>query len=229
MSRINNSTIAKPFCRVCHDAGKPESQYTSHFVRKTKNPNSEITCPIILATECRYCHKLGHTIAKCVLREQNNARRYAAPQVQPRVAQVAPLPTKTSNNRYAMFEEDDEDDNKEHIDVATNDFPSLGNNAPVSASHKVSYASAFTSSAAPSKWQTAKEREREILRIEEEKRNNYSTNYSINYSLYETPVEYVPEPVSDRYSHIIEEEEPVYIPSEAVRSGRRVLAEDDDW
>lgn len=63
--------VVKPFCKVCHDAGKPESVYTSHFVRSDTGPNSKVTCPTLLAQECRYCCKTGHTVKFCpVLEDQ---------------------------------------------------------------------------------------------------------------------------------------------------------------
>jgi len=57
----------KPYCKVCHDAGKPESDYTSHHVRSLpdKQGNSKVTCPTLLNTECRFCYGLGHTAKFC--------------------------------------------------------------------------------------------------------------------------------------------------------------------
>lgn len=126
MSRNNNTkntrTVSKPFCKICFDAGKPESQYTSHYIRKTTDPNSAITCPILLATECRYCHKMGHTISRCTLREQNNRARDApAPvsstrPVQAPAAVAAPVSTprpvqapRQSNSRFAALDDDEEE------------------------------------------------------------------------------------------------------------------------
>jgi len=66
----------KPFCKVCHDAGKTESEYTSHFVRSLPDMNgkTKITCPILAATECRYCYELGHTTKFCPVLEENEKR-----------------------------------------------------------------------------------------------------------------------------------------------------------
>ena len=58
MSYNNNN---KSFCKVCKDAGKPESEYTSHSVRA----NNKVICPTLLATECRYCWQTGHTTKFC--------------------------------------------------------------------------------------------------------------------------------------------------------------------
>jgi hypothetical protein len=173
MSRNNNNTKQsnKPFCKVCFDAGKTESEYTSHYVRKTTDPNSELLCPVLKATECRYCHQMGHTISRCAVREQNNIRRrpdVASQQAhvvqQQAPSQVAQVPVevqvKKSNNKYAAFEEDDEEEvlhvqeqAQAHIDET--EFPSLLRTSSVSAPVKhVSYAAAFVSTAAPQKWQS---------------------------------------------------------------------------
>ena len=63
----NAASARKPFCKVCHDAGKPESDYTSHHVRSLpdKQGNTTILCPTLLNTECRYCYGLGHTAKFC--------------------------------------------------------------------------------------------------------------------------------------------------------------------
>ena len=52
-------------CKFCKDAGKSEEEYTNHFLRESKDPNSRITCPTLLAIECRFCFKKGHTVSKC--------------------------------------------------------------------------------------------------------------------------------------------------------------------
>ena len=183
MSRNNNNTkntrtVSKPFCKICFDAGKPESQYTSHYIRKTTDPNSAITCPILLATECRYCHQMGHTISRCTLREQNNRARDApaqAPEQAPRQVQAsstrpAPRPAavaapvaRQSNSRFAALDDDEEDAVPASVTIApaplsstqpVNLFPSLSAKvAPIDNSvARVSYSSAFKSSDAPSSW-----------------------------------------------------------------------------
>jgi len=57
----------KPYCKVCHDAGKQEKDYSSHWVKsQDKNTGKTIvTCPTLLNTECRYCYELGHTTKFC--------------------------------------------------------------------------------------------------------------------------------------------------------------------
>jgi len=185
MSRIIRNNNAnkqsnKPFCKVCFDAGKTESEYTSHYVRKTPDPNSELLCPVLKATECRYCHQMGHTISRCAVREQNNSRRRSdvAPsqvvqQQAPVAQQQAPL-AKKSNNKYAAFEEDDEEEvvhapvakqEQEQVQAPIDDaeFPSLLRTSSVAAPVKhVSYAAAFVSTAPPKKWQSRSDARRVV-------------------------------------------------------------------
>lgn len=69
MSNNNN----KPSCKVCKDAGKSETEYRSHW---PKNQDGKTVCPTLLAQECRYCRKSGHTVKYCqvLVKENNNAR-----------------------------------------------------------------------------------------------------------------------------------------------------------
>jgi len=63
----NNSknTTATPYCKVCRDAGKPESEYTSHFVKDQPGPNGKVICPTLLNQACRICNNTGHTSSYC--------------------------------------------------------------------------------------------------------------------------------------------------------------------
>jgi hypothetical protein len=36
-----------------------------HWLRSSVNANSQVVCPILLNTECRYCHQFGHTVGRC--------------------------------------------------------------------------------------------------------------------------------------------------------------------
>lgn len=61
----SRSNARKPYCKVCHDAGKTEAEYTSHYVRETPEPNSRVVCPTLLCAECKYCYEIGHTPSCC--------------------------------------------------------------------------------------------------------------------------------------------------------------------
>ena len=39
------------YCGHCKNLGKPESEYRTHYPRKTESRNSEITCPELLKTQ----------------------------------------------------------------------------------------------------------------------------------------------------------------------------------
>ena len=51
----------KPNCPHCQNLGLD----SKHWLRKNADAGSEITCPVLLATECKYCHKTGHNVSKC--------------------------------------------------------------------------------------------------------------------------------------------------------------------
>ena len=71
----NAVKAVKPFCKVCHDAGKPESEYTSHFVKSAPGPNGVVVCPTLLAQQCGYCQTAGHTVSYCkVLKQHQKAK-----------------------------------------------------------------------------------------------------------------------------------------------------------
>ena len=76
MSKFINNSQKKPFCKVCFDARKPESEYTSHYVRTQPDSNGKtiVTCPVLNATECRYCFKFGHTTKFCNVLEEKKKK-----------------------------------------------------------------------------------------------------------------------------------------------------------
>ena len=53
---------SKPFCKVCFDAGKPEKDYYSHYV---KTEEGKVTCPTLLNQSCLNCGRPGHTSRYC--------------------------------------------------------------------------------------------------------------------------------------------------------------------
>ena len=82
MSRINNNSRSintasqiTPCCKVCKDAGKPESEYTSHWV---KDKEGKVICPYIKGLNCNYCmnygnasQAAGHTPKYCKFLKKN--------------------------------------------------------------------------------------------------------------------------------------------------------------
>ena len=69
-----SSNLKKPFCKVCFDAGKPESTYTNHYVKNVPGPSGKVVCPTLLGLNCRYCLKNGHTVSHCPVLTQNNKK-----------------------------------------------------------------------------------------------------------------------------------------------------------
>ena len=64
----------KPFCKVCFDAGKTETEYTSHFVKSEPGIKGKVVCPTLLNQACTYCHQNGHTVKFCKVLAQNNKK-----------------------------------------------------------------------------------------------------------------------------------------------------------
>jgi hypothetical protein len=60
-SSMNSSMKKKtvmPACKHCENLKLPSSHWLRSLV-------GTIVCPILLATECRYCHLAGHTVKAC--------------------------------------------------------------------------------------------------------------------------------------------------------------------
>ena len=61
------SISSSPYCKVCHDAGCSETEYTSHFVKS----RGQVVCPTLLNQACRICKVTGHTSSYCPNRNRN--------------------------------------------------------------------------------------------------------------------------------------------------------------
>ena len=109
MSR--NSKLSAPipkYCKVCHDAGKSESEYRSHFTRETRDPTSRVICPTLLALECRFCYKKGHTVKYCsVLKEKNNPTKMRQQETQKAVEKSEGKPNNMFDCLGSDFEEEE--------------------------------------------------------------------------------------------------------------------------
>jgi hypothetical protein len=164
----NNKKVAakKPFCKVCHDAGKTEAEYTSHFVRSLPdfNGNTKVTCPVLAATECRYCYKMGHTTKFCPVIEENTKKAkkeksmaIQAHKYEQRTAAKmvsAPVVEKKYGGAFAAFgdESDDEQpETKQVVAPVVDEFPALfgSKNEVASVAKAVSWAAVAEKPAAP--------------------------------------------------------------------------------
>jgi hypothetical protein len=159
-SMNNNNRQApakKPFCKVCHDAGKPESDYTSHHVRSLpdKQGNSKILCPTLLNTECRFCYDLGHTAKFCpVIAAKKKAEERSQREEQYRAKKPAPeKPSQLSRGGgfNALLDLDDDESvtplAPPFSKVEKEEYPALGQPSQRVASIP-SYASAVASASA---------------------------------------------------------------------------------
>jgi len=63
--RTKTARVQTPFCSVCRHAGRPESEYTTHFVKDRPGPDGRVICPLLLSQRCRYCKVFGHTPKQC--------------------------------------------------------------------------------------------------------------------------------------------------------------------
>ena len=138
MSKFNNNNnsssrsvfdLNKKFCKVCLDAGKPETEYTSHNVRDAKS--GRVLCQFLLAQECRNCFQRGHTTKYCKVSVSAKPIKTLAP-----VKKVKPNAPK---NIYAMFDDDSSDE--ENCLPITEPTPVTQTQLKTNASNVLSYKS----------------------------------------------------------------------------------------
>ena len=155
--KLNSNIPKKPFCKVCQDAGKPESEYTSHYVRSLpdQNGNTKVTCPTLNNTECRYCYKLGHTTKFCPVITENS-KRYKRDDIKKQEKPIEKAPQKKKNTSFDLLSIDSDNEEEEEdfpvVNIAKNDFPPLICSKKTSASPEkvlLSYASMAEKPAAP--------------------------------------------------------------------------------
>jgi hypothetical protein len=108
-SNRNSNSRHKPFCKVCFDAGKTD---TAHFIRSSPDKNSIITCPTLLATQCRYCAQTGHTVKYCptLKTNNNNNNNNNNKSLIDRHTITRVTPNSIYNNTFALLAEDSDDE-----------------------------------------------------------------------------------------------------------------------
>lgn len=63
MSAVRSTNAKREMqCKVCMDAGKSKSVYSSHWV---KDNNGKVVCPTLLSVKCSRCSHMGHTVKFC--------------------------------------------------------------------------------------------------------------------------------------------------------------------
>lgn len=125
-SASKQATTNKYFCKVCQDAGKAESIYTSHNVRQTQDKTAPVTCPTLLAQECRYCHKQGHSIKYCpIIKDQNDRKeQYQHKEAQTQQPIRKPEPKKNiSKNVYMIFADESDEEREREQERIRNPVP----------------------------------------------------------------------------------------------------------
>ena len=117
---VNASLVRKPYCKVCHDAGKPESEYTSHYVRALpdRTGKTNVTCPTLLNLSCRFCGKNGHTVKFCPeianMKKAEERKKYAEER-QAKEAEKKKYTTKQRTTGFAALQIDSDNEEEEDI------------------------------------------------------------------------------------------------------------------
>ena len=74
MAVVSSKSYEK-FCSFCFHSKRPESEFSNHWVKDKKD--GTVCCPLLLANECGYCHKKGHTPKHCPRLASRDERRKA--------------------------------------------------------------------------------------------------------------------------------------------------------
>jgi hypothetical protein len=114
----NKSSTAKPVvinkhCAFCFNAGEPESAYTSHFLRESKDSHSKVVCPLLLNNECPCCGKKGHTRKECKIKY--NKKVTQEPVAKATNNKVTKAAHKSINCFDALMSSDSEDEREKKI------------------------------------------------------------------------------------------------------------------
>jgi len=115
MSRSNTAQSQKSkYCKMCHDAGKSEAEFTSHYVKDNPGPGGKVCCPYLLSLVCQTCKGNGHTRSHCPVTKDyvaNVARQKQAEYARAQFLKgqkTATQPTKppAHTNPFALLSED---------------------------------------------------------------------------------------------------------------------------
>ena len=124
MSKTFNTTKTKtPYCKVCHDAGRPESEYTSHYVKDQPGTDGKVICPTLLNQACRICHQKGHTSTYCsrYRPRQPAAEERPRESERPRYIEREERPRRESDSRDISFNRLREDTDRHERDIRSRD------------------------------------------------------------------------------------------------------------
>ena len=101
------------FCKVCFDAGKDEIVFKSHFVKSTPGIQGIVVCPTLLAIECKYCHKTGHTVKYCNVLKENGKYKRRLSFVRDDIVKVEKKKKVIPSNSFDTLFDSDSDDEVE--------------------------------------------------------------------------------------------------------------------
>ena len=141
-----NSSLKK-YCKVCHDAGKSETEYTSHFIRENRDPLSKVVCPTLLSLDCRYCSKKGHTVKYCKILEKDKIAETRQSKSITNTKSKSQEKYKQPNNMFSNLESDSEDEQEQEQEVKVKEEKEL----VIRTTNIKSYASALLRPALTSK------------------------------------------------------------------------------
>ena len=129
--------VVKPYCKVCHDAGKLESEYTSHFVKSEPGHMGVVVCPTLLNQKCRFCDKLGHTVSRCPdianinkkqeILQKNEQKQFKKKEFIKTTEKPKAIANHNHNSKFAALDEDEYEEEKKAEAPLTIlvDFPRL--------------------------------------------------------------------------------------------------------
>ena len=124
----------KPYCRACHNAGLSLEEYTNHWTRSSPGSGGVITCPLILASECGYCHNTGHWTKFCPVLMADDKAKVVSAAVSAAAAEVvvaattkpvvAVISVRDKKNYFsALNEDEDSEEDEEEETVAAAAVP----------------------------------------------------------------------------------------------------------
>lgn len=142
------------FCKVCKDAGKTETEYTSHYV---KDKTGKTTCPTLLNQACKYCKELGHTVKFCKtlkLNEKNKRREEFFKKEESKWQEDLNLAARKLGSSFAAaFDSESEDESEDEYEA---EYPTmktveldLNEKVPVATHYIRSYASVLVDDSVP--------------------------------------------------------------------------------
>ena len=138
------------FCKVCKDAGKTETEYTSHYV---KDKSGKTTCPTLLNQACKYCKQTGHTVKFCKtlkLNEKNKKREEYFKKQHPEWQDELNMATRRLGSSFAAaFDSESETESETESEDQFEDELDLNIKVPIATNYIRSYASVLQDDSVP--------------------------------------------------------------------------------